>query len=388
MREYLLVLLVAAGVTHLLAGLCRSLAVRTGMLAPVRSRDVHTFPIPYLGGVAMLGGLAVAFLLALEMPFLGRYAVVAHDAYAVLWAGLVICVVGVLDDILELPAIAKAAGQVLAAGIAVLNGVRFYWISLPNQIIALDQASSILVTVVFIFVCVNAINVMDGLDGLAAGVVAVGASAMFTYTYVLAREQNFVVATTASLITVTTTGVCLGFLPHNFHRAKMFMGDSGSMLLGLLLACSSLSFTGQIDSQSLNPGGGGLLPSWLPLVLPFAIMALPLFDLVAAYIRRTWHGKWWFVADKQHLHHQLLRRGHSMVKAVLIMYLWTAVIAYGVVGLGLFNHWATITFIVVGIAIASALTFSGRRSARGTTTADGAPGPDAAARPVEKSELP
>lgn len=126
MREYLLVLLVAAGVTHLLAGLCRSLAVRTGMLAPVRSRDVHTFPIPYLGGVAMLGGLAVAFLLALEMPFLGRYARVAHDAYAVLWAGLVICVVGVLDDKYDLPPWAKFAGQITAAGVAVAGGVRLY----------------------------------------------------------------------------------------------------------------------------------------------------------------------------------------------------------------------------------------------------------------------
>jgi len=187
-------------------------------------------------------------------------------------------------------------------------------------------------------------------------VVAVGASAMFAYTYMLAREQSFVVATTASLVTVTITGVCLGFLPHNFFRARIFMGDAGSMLLGLLLACSSLSFTGQIDSSSLDPQGAGLLPSWLPLVLPFAIMALPLFDLVSSYIRRTWQGKWWFVADKQHLHHQLLRHGHSMVDAVLVMYLWTAVIAYGVIALALVRTMVAVLAVVVGLLVAIAAT--------------------------------
>ena len=201
--------------------------------------------------------------------------------------------------------------------------------------------------------------------GLAAGVVAIGASAMFVYTYLLAREQNFVVATTASLVTVTITGVCLGFLPHNFYRARIFMGDTGSMLLGLLLACSSLSFTGQIDSASLDPEGAGLLPSWLPLVLPFAIMALPLFDLVSSYIRRTWQGRWWFVADKQHLHHQLLRRGHSMVDAVLGMYLWTAVIAYGVIVLALIRRPIAAVAVAAGLMVAIVATNrpSKRRSA-------------------------
>lgn len=361
MREYLLVMLGAAVTTYLLAGLCRLVAIRFGIHANVRERDVHKEPTPYLGGLAMLGGVALAFLLGSMMPFLGRHEVVTRDSLGILAAAGVICLVGLIDDIIDLPAIAKAAGQVLAAGIVVLNGVRMYWISLPNQIIALDQASSILITVGFIFFCVNAINMIDGLDGLAAGVVGIGASAMFTYTYVLAREQNFVVATTASLISVTATGVCLGFLPHNFFRARMFMGDTGSMLLGLLLACSSLSFTGQIDSRSLNPGGGGLLPSWLPLVLPFAIMALPLFDLVAAFIRRTWNGLWWFKPDKQHLHHQLLQRGHSMVNAVLVMYLWTAVIAYGVILLGLVHVPVALFLVAGGAAAALAVTVLPRR---------------------------
>ncbi len=356
MREYLLVMLIAAATTYLLSGGFRAIAIKFRIEAPIRMRDVHTRPTPYLGGLAMLGGVAVAFLLGSMMPFLGRHEVVTRDARGILAAGAVICLVGVLDDIIDLPAIAKAAGQVLAAGIAVLFGVRMYWISLPNRIIALDQASSIIITVLFIFVCVNAINVMDGLDGLASGVVAIGASAMFTYTYVLAREQNFVVATTASLVTVTTTGVCLGFLPHNFHRARMFMGDAGSMLLGLLLSCSSLSFTGQIDSQSLNPEGAGLLPNWLPLLLPFAIMALPLFDLATAFIRRTWHGKWWFVADKQHLHHRLIQQGHSTITAVWVLYLWSAVIAYGAIAFGLVRLPIALVIVALGIIVAVLVT--------------------------------
>lgn len=356
MREYILVMLAGAATTYLLSGLARAIAIKLGVEAPVRERDVHSAPTPYLGGVAMLAGVAVAFLLASMMPFLGRHEVVTRDSLGILAAAALICAVGVVDDAIDLPAIAKAAGQVLAAGVAVLNGVRMYWISLPDRIIALDQPTSILVTVVFIFVCVNAINFVDGLDGLAAGVVAIGAAAMFTYTYVLAREQNIVVATTASLVTSTATGVCLGFLPHNFHWARMFMGDSGAMLLGLLLACSSLSFTGQIDSRALSTSGTGVLPSWLPLVLPFAIMALPLFDLVAAFVRRTWNGKWWFVADKQHLHHRLLQHGHSVMGAVLVMYLWTAVIGFGVVVVGLMRTWGAIAMVALAVVLTLAVT--------------------------------
>lgn len=360
MREYLLVMLCAMATTYLFTGLARRVAVRYGIQAEVRERDVHTIPTPYLGGTAMLAGVSAAFILGAIMPFLGRHEVVTKDSLGILVAGAVICIVGVLDDVLDLPAFTKVAGQVLAAGIAVLNGVRLYWISLPNQIIALDTATSILVTVLVIFVCVNAINLIDGLDGLAAGVVGIGAFALFSYTYVLAREQNLVVATTASLVTVTITGVCLGFLPHNFHPARIFMGDSGSMLLGLLLACSSLSFTGQIDSRSLNPVGADLLGSWLPLVLPIAVIALPLFDLIAAYIRRTMRGQWWFTADKQHLHHRLLKIGLSVVNAVLVMYLWAAVIAFGVICIGLFAQWWVVAIWVALLILAVAVTIAPR----------------------------
>lgn len=354
MREYVLVMLIAAATTYLVAGLCRRMAIKTGAMAAVRDRDVHATPTPYLGGLAMLVGVAVAFYLASRLPFLSAHKVVSQDARGIFLAALVICAVGALDDVLDLPIVAKVAGQVLAAAVAVLNGVRLYWISLPNSIYALDLASSTLITVLFVFICVNAINLIDGLDGLSAGVVAIGAFAMFAYTYLLAYEENFVVATTASLVTVTITGVCLGFLPHNFFPARMFMGDSGSMLLGLLLACSTISLTGQIDSSTLTSAasGGGLIPSWLPILLPIAIIFIPLLDLVMAYVRRTLNGNWWFVADKQHLHHRLLRLGHSQVKAVLIMYSWSAVIAFGVIALGLAsNRWTVVAVLAVWVFI-------------------------------------
>ncbi|HIW30061.1 MAG TPA: undecaprenyl/decaprenyl-phosphate alpha-N-acetylglucosaminyl 1-phosphate transferase [Candidatus Luteococcus avicola] len=363
MREYLLVLLTAASTTYLLCGMCRRVAIKVGAVAPVRARDVHAVPVPYLGGLAMLGGVAAAFLLAAQLPFLSRHAVVAHDARAILVAASVICVVGVLDDVFDLPALAKAAGQVLAAGIVVVNGVRMFWIAMPQRIIVLDNATSILITVIFIFVCVNAINFVDGLDGLAGGVVAIGGLAFFSYTYLLAHEQDLVLATTASLVTVTIAGVCLGFLPHNFFPARMFMGDSGSMLLGLLLAASTISLTGQIDASGLSARGAGLVTAYLPIVLPFAVLALPLLDLVLAYARRTMNGTWWFVADKQHLHHRLLQLGHSQTRAALLMYLWTAIISFGAIAVGLAPGWWAVLGLVVTLLVATALTWPRPRRA-------------------------
>lgn len=354
MREYLLVFLVAAGVTYLLAGLCRSIAVRTGALARVRSRDVHTHPIPYFGGIAMFGGLAVAVLLALQLPFLGRHSTVEHDAYGVLWAGLIICVVGVLDDKYDLPALVKLGGQVLAAGVAVLQGVQIYWIPLPNAIFSPDPATSIILTVLIIVVCVNAVNFVDGLDGLAGGIVAIGSGAFFSYTYVLAYEQELARATTASLITVVTCGIAVGFLGHNFHPAKMFMGDSGAMLLGLLMAMSAITFTGRSDPGTLA-AGGSVLPAILPILLPVAALALPFLDLVLAWVRRVWNGQHPFVADKQHLHHRLLARGHSHWGAVLLMYGWTAVVSIGLVVIALVQGWSAL-WIALLLAILLGLT--------------------------------
>ncbi|MGO2036555.1 MAG: glycosyltransferase family 4 protein [Brevibacterium sp.] len=354
MREYILVALVAAATTYLLSGVCRRIALRTGAVAKVRDRDVHAIPIPYFGGVAMLLGVAGAFLLASQLPFLGSDSTVRHDALAVILAAAVICAVGVLDDIFELNALAKFAGQVLAAGIVVAQGVKMLWIPLKDSSIALDDTASIAITVFFIVLCSNAVNFVDGLDGLATGVVAIGAFAFFGYSYLLTVDQDLPRATTASLITVALAGACIGFLPHNFFPARMFMGDSGALLLGFLLATSTITMTGQIDYSQVDAGVGGLIPAYLPLVLPLAVLALPFLDLTLAFFRRTFAGQWWFVADKQHLHHRLLQRGHSHRRAVLVMYVWAALISFGVIAIGWLQTWwsvGTVLLLAVGMTV-------------------------------------
>lgn len=361
MREYLLVALVAAGVTYVGASLARRLAFRYNAVALVRDRDVHTKPVPYFGGIAMLAGFTAALLLATNLPWLGAFDLVQRDAWAVFWASVVICTVGAVDDLFELSALAKLSGQILAAGIVVLNGVKFYWIPLPDRIIALDNLAAIAVAVFVILVCVNAINFMDGLDGLAAGVVAIGATAFFAYAYQLSYEQELVRATTSSLLAVGVIGICVGFLPHNIHRARMFMGDSGSMLLGFLLATSMISLTGQLDPSRLNASGGALISSYLPLLLPLAVMALPFFDLVSAYVRRTLAGRLWYQADKQHLHHRMLELGHSHRVAVSLLWLWSAAIAFGVVLIGITDQWWAYLVLALGLALAAWLTFAGPR---------------------------
>ncbi|WP_375433164.1 glycosyltransferase family 4 protein [uncultured Friedmanniella sp.] len=367
MREYLLVLLVAASVTYLSSGLCRRLALRMGAMAKVRDRDVHTIEMPYFGGVAMLAGVSAAVLLALQLPFLGREATLQHDSRGVLLAALVICIVGVLDDIYDLSALTKFAGQVLAAGLAVALGVKMLWIPLPGQPILLDAPSSVAITVFFIVLCSNAVNFVDGLDGLATGVVGIGALAFFAYSYVLTVNEGLTRATTASLITVAIAGACLGFLPHNFFPARMFMGDSGALLLGLLLATSTISLTGQIDTSQLQDSAGGLVPTVLPLVLPLAVLALPFLDLVLAFVRRTYAGRWWFVADKQHLHHRLLERGHSQRRAVLLMYIWSALVSFGVIVLGLVRsdaQWTVVAVVAVLAVVLGLVTLSRPPTAR------------------------
>lgn len=356
MREYVLVLLIALAATYLSAPMCRSVALRLGAVAMVRDRDVHVRPVPYFGGVAMLIGVTVAFFSALHLPFLGRHSSVTSDALAILGAAAVISVVGVVDDLIDLPAIAKTAGQVLAAGVAVLGGVTVLWIPLPGRLLSLDQGTGIAVTVIVIFVCANAINFVDGLDGLAAGVVAIGSLAFAAYAYILTVEHDLVRATTASLVTVVAAGVCLGFLGHNFFPAKMFMGDAGAMLLGVLLATSTVSLSGQLDPAALT-GTGGLLAAYLPIILPLAVLALPVLDLVLAYVRRTMAGTWFFRPDKKHLHHRLQQLGHSQTHAVLLMYLWTLLISFGAILIGFMgDNWWIAIVVVALLVVAAVLT--------------------------------
>jgi len=363
MREYVLVFLIGAGVAFALTPVCRSLALRLGAVALVRQRDTHDHAMPYFGGLAMLAGVGAAFLIASRLPFLSRYAVVTQDSIAVLIAGVVICAVGVIDDLFELNALMKVAGQVLAAGIVVLGGVRMQWIPWRGGLVSLDPAFGVLITVVVVFLCTNAINIIDGLDGLAAGIVVISAFAFFVYAYWLTVVEGLARAQTASLITIVMCGVCVGYLPHNFHPAKIFMGDSGSMLLGLLFAASMISLTSQINYSDVGDRAG-LWAAYIPIIMPIVALGLPFLDMFIAYTRRTWKGVWWFVADKQHLHHRLLQRGHSQLGAVFLMYGWTALLAFSALALGLYPSWITAAIVVAAILSTVAFTIvTGRKAA-------------------------
>jgi UDP-GlcNAc:undecaprenyl-phosphate GlcNAc-1-phosphate transferase len=354
-REYLLTLLVAAAATYLTTGLVRRLAIAGRVMTEVRDRDVHAVPTPRLGGVAMLIGMAVALVVASELPFLKRelYAY-SHDPWALLAGGALICLLGAVDDKWGLDALTKLAGQVLAAGVMVVLGIQMTYLPLPGTTVALDATSGVVLSVLIVVATINAVNFVDGLDGLLAGIALTAALAFFSYTYLLSVEQAFNRAISPTLFSAILAGMCLGFLPHNFYPAKIFMGDSGSMLIGLVLAASTVSFAGQIDFGGVEDED--LSPVLLPLLLPFAAIAAPFLDLVLAVIRRTMSGRSPFAPDKQHLHHRLLEIGHSHRRAVLIMYFWSALIAFGVVGLSLLSAplWAMAGvggLVVVGVAL-------------------------------------
>lgn len=343
MREYLLVFLVAAAVTYLLTVIAREIAIRTSAVAAVRDRDVHDEPVPYLGGIAMLGGLWAAFLIARELPFLSRDGnFVFEDARHVLVAGTIVCVVGVLDDIVELDWTAKLGGQVLAVGYLIFSGIKFLFIPLPNGVqVSLEPNQAALLTAIVVIATINAVNFVDGLDGLAAGVIGIGAVAFFLFSYQLSALNHLTLATTPALLSAGLAGACTGFIPHNFHPARLFMGDSGSMLIGLVLSGSVLTITTQFPGSGLGKGyGSDLNPVifFLPLLLPILILVVPFSDLVLAVVRRTRAGRSPFSPDKQHLHHRLLEIGHSQRRAVIIMWLWAGLIGFGTVLISLYRE--------------------------------------------------
>ena len=349
MREYLLVLCVAAGVTFLLTPLARRFAVRIGAMAEPRDRDVHAIPTPRLGGLAMYAGMCAAFWVASNLPALSAVFTYS-DVQSVVVSGGVIVAIGFADDLWGLDALTKLAGQTVAAGVLVLLGLQLLTITLPGVGAISLGSEGVPLTIGLALLTVNAVNFIDGLDGLAAGVGAIAALALFAFSYGLASGRvTLGVAqeriSSPTLIAVVLAGACLGFLPHNFNPARVFMGDSGSMLIGLVLAASVTSLLGQFDYSSLPPKAA--FPVLLPLLLPLAVLAVPFVDLLLAVVRRTRNGTSPFAPDKQHLHHRLLTIGHSHTRAVLIMYFWTALLAFSGVAMSL-----TGAYTVLGVAAA------------------------------------
>ena len=289
MRIYLFLLLLAAAVTFLVTPAVRLLARRAGAMTAVRERDVHDAVTPRLGGLAMLTGVVAAMLIASNVPFLEGLFHDSRQPWAILSAAALVCLLGAADDRWDLDWMTKLAGQVLAALLLAWQGVSL--VTLPiNGMTVLSGRSALILTVLVVVVSMNAVNFVDGLDGLAAGVMAIGGSAFFVYAYTLTRGTSASdYSSLAALLTAVMIGACLGFLPHNLTRARIFMGDSGSMLLGLLLAASTIAVTGQVDPARLS--GADFFGQFLPILLPIGVLVIPILDFGLAVVRRIEIGR-------------------------------------------------------------------------------------------------
>lgn len=329
MREYFFIAVVAASVTFVITPWVRRLAVTVGAITPVRDRDVHNHPIPRLGGVGMLLGFLAAVLVARQLPHLSQ--IFESDEILGICAGAVIaCLVGAIDDVTELDALTKLAGQAIAAGVMAWFGVQLLSIPLFG-VTVLPMPVLVTLTVLIALVTMNAVNFIDGLDGLAAGIVGIAAFAFFLYAYDLSYTYDPPnVISTATFVAASLLGCCVGFLPHNFNPAKLFMGDSGALFLGLMLAAATVSMVGNID-PSAHVTRNDEVVLYLPVIVPVAVILLPLLDMVLAVVRRVRRGQSPFKADAQHLQHRMLRIGHTHRSAVLLLYFWAAIVAFGVV---------------------------------------------------------
>ena len=354
MDAYLLVMVASLVPAYALTPVALRLAKRLGAVDIPDDRKVHEVPTPRLGGIAIflaaIFGLAVASgLSAFHPSFQPLVKWPPTEPIAIAVGTAVVFVLGLVDDVKGLSAPTKLAGQILAAAFVYLGGVSLEWFRLPPfGTLSLGASDSAVTTIVWIVVIVNAVNLIDGLDGLAAGITAIAAATFFIYLFELGRGLALP-DQTAPLISVVVLGAAAGFLPHNFYPAKIFMGDSGSMTLGFLLATATVAGVGRTAPINFK---AETVIFYLPVVIPLIILAIPILDTALAIVRRARGGKHIFHADKRHLHHQLLEIGHGHRQAVLIMYGWTAVV--GGAGLALSfapNPFFTLPFVGAAIAI-------------------------------------
>ncbi len=348
MWRYAVVFGVAAVVTFALTPAVTRLSIRWGAVVKPDERRIHERPTPTLGGIAMLLGLLAALGVGRLLPGFGP-TFESSEPFGLAIAAIVILAVGVLDDLRDVSAPAKVAGQVFAASILGLAGVVMFYFRVPfADFYVLSPDLGFIITVLWVVAISNAVNIIDGLDGLAAGVIAIAAGAFFVYSYRLADVGLLSPDNMAPLIVAITCGVCVGFLPHNFHPAKVFMGDSGALLLGLLMAATTISVGGRTADQF----SGQTYFFFAPLVIPFVILGVPFIDTALAIIRRARRRSSLSQADKEHLHHRLMRQGHGQRRSVLILWAWTAILS-GVVLLPTYTNEgnAVVPFAVAGLAV-------------------------------------
>jgi UDP-GlcNAc:undecaprenyl-phosphate GlcNAc-1-phosphate transferase len=382
---YAVVFAVAAGLTFLLVPLVRRLAFRIGAVKVPTARDVHTTAIPELGGAAMFVGFLVAIGVASQIPQFREMFNGSSEPAGVILAAGVMFATGALDDLRDVSPPAKIAGMVLAGSLLSLFGVSMLFFHVPfsgADVIVLSPDLAPLVTVLTVVVFANAINLIDGLDGLAAGIVIIAGTALFLYSTQLFDNGFLEGSNVAPLIAVIAVGVCVGFLPWNFNPARIFMGDAGALFLGLLMAVTTITIGGRADYQYT----GTTYFFFAPLVIPLLILGVPIVDTAFSFLRRVLRGHSFSVADKDHLHHRLMRLGHGPRRTVVLLWLWTALLS----GLALIPTYtsqgnANALVPVGGLALALLLYvffFPGRKEAQAIAAEEEA---DAAAAEAEEA---
>ncbi len=355
---YVLVLAVSAVVTFGLSFLVWRLSIRFRLTPQIRARDVHTRPTPRLGGVAMFLGMVVAFLVAWSLPQFHLVFLDPKPVFGLLAASFLIVLVGALDDLLDLDWALKLAMQIAAAGILAWSGIQLYTLPIGGVLIG-DSWVSLILTVLVVVLVMNAVNFIDGLDGLVAGVATIASGVFFVYVYLLQFRNETSYFNLSSLATAILIGACLGFLPLNWRPAKLFMGDAGALLVGLVMAATTISVTGHVDTtiaQRPTVFSAYFAPAFIPLLLPIAVLLVPLTDLVLAVVRRVSAGRSPFAPDRKHLHHRLLDLGHSHLGAVLIFYAWTFAASVGVLLFMFVPWWGAVIFLVLAFVACVVLT--------------------------------
>jgi UDP-GlcNAc:undecaprenyl-phosphate/decaprenyl-phosphate GlcNAc-1-phosphate transferase len=342
---YVIVMLVGAAVTLAANRPALAISLRVGYVAQPDDRRVHQKVTPYGGGAAMLVGFCVALVVADLIPSMRSVITSSHEMFGVLLAAGVIFVVGVIDDFREMSAPAKVAGQFLAASILYFSGATMYQLKLPFAgFIVLGPSILPVITAVWVFALCNAINLIDGLDGLAGGIVAIASGTLCVYGLRLEDLGLLPVTNVGPLIAALTCGICVGFLRDNFYPAKLFMGDAGALMLGLLMSASTMVIGGRTP-----PASGVTFFFFAPLLIPVFILGVPLIDAVWAFVRRTASGQGFHTPDKNHIHHRLMRLGHGHRRTVIILWLWTALLC-GFVLFPLFRPGFNV-FIPLGVAV-------------------------------------
>jgi len=344
---YLVAGLIALAITYASTPVVKWLALRMGVIDRPSDRKVHARPTPTLGGAAIFLGVMGAGVTAYFMPDFRAVFALSSEGLGMAAAAVVIFALGAVDDLRVLPAPVKLAGQIFASGILFLAGVKMQFVLLPDRIISLGDDVSVLVTVLWLVAMINAVNLVDGLDGLAAGIVAIAASSFFVYSYELARENLLGPAPAAPLAAIIVVGAALGFLRHNFHPAAIFMGDSGAMLLGLLLGATTVVGVGNRAVQEASPPDFFL--AYFPLLVPLMVLAIPILDTCFAIVRRARRRRSVWQADKQHIHHRLMDLGHGHKQAVIVMYVWSALAAGAGLAFGFLDRSSVIFALPIAV---------------------------------------